>query len=205
MRGTTRRTLALFLPSAVVVTALVGLVYVSVQQDQRSLANDPQLQMAEDAAARLSSGAQPQTVVTGLKVDLATSLAPFITVVGPGNDVLASTATLNGATPVPPVGVLNAARASGNDTITWQPASTVRQAIVVVPFDASGGKGVVVVGRSLRAIEQRETVTMLASAAAWVVTLIALLVACRVAVGLWGGGEPEPKAAAGETPSVRAA
>ena len=205
MRGTTRRTLALFLPSAVVLTALVGLVYVSVQQDQRSLANDPQLQIAEDAAARLSSGAQPQTVVTGLKVDLATSLAPFVTVVGPGNDVLASTATLNGTTPLPPVGVLDAARASGNDTVTWQPASNVRQAIVVVPFDASGGKGVVVVGRSLRAIEQRETVTMLASGAAWVATLIALLVACRIAVGLWGGGVPEPEASAGETPSGRAA
>ena len=46
---------------------------------------------------------------------------------------------------------------------------------------------------------------MLASGAAWVVTLIALLAACRFAVGLWGGGEPEPKASMGETPSIRAA
>ena len=141
----------------------------------------------------MSSGAGPQTVAPGPKVDLSTSLAPFITMVGPDNDVLASTATLNGTTPLPPVGVLDAARASGNDTVTWQPASNVRQAIVAVPFDASGGKGVVVIGRSLRAIEQRETVTMLASGAAWVVTLIALLAACRFAVGLWGGGEPEPR------------
>jgi hypothetical protein len=205
MRGTTRRTLALFLPSAVVVTALAGLVYASVQQDQRSLANDPQLQLAEDAAARLTNGAQPQDVVTGPQVDLSASLAPFITVVGPANEVLASTATLDGKTPVPPVGVLDAARAGGNDTVTWQPASDVRQAIVVIPFDASAGKGTVIVGRSLRAIEQRENLTLLASAGAWLVTLIALLVACRIAVALWGGGEPQPKDSTGETRSVRAA
>ena len=202
MRGTTRRTLALFLPSAVVVTALAGLVYVSVQQDQRSLANDPQLQMAEDAAARLSNGAQPQDVVTGPAVDLASSLAPFITVVSPGNDVLASTATLNGTTPVPPAGVIDAARTGGNDTVTWQPASNVRQAIVVVPYDAAVGQGAVIVGRSLRAIEARETLTLLASAAAWIVTLIALLVACRISAGLWGGGEGDPRASKGDAPLV---
>ena len=205
MRATTRRTLALFLPSAVVVTGLAGLVYVSVQQDQRSLANDPQLQMAEDAAARLSNGAQPQDVVTGQKVDLAASLAPFITVVSPGNDVLASTATLNGGTPVPQAGVIDAARRAGSDSVTWQPASNVRQAIVVVPYDAAIGKGAVIVGRSLRAVEARETLTLLASTAAWLVTLIALLVASRVSVGLWGGGDGEPRPSAGQMPSVRAA
>ena len=202
MRGTTRRTLALFLPSAVVVTALAGLVYVSVQQDQRSLANDPQLQMAQDAAARLTNGAQPRDVVTGPAVDLASSLAPFITVVSPGNDVLASTATLNGTTPVPPAGVIDAARTGGNDTVTWQPASNVRQAIVVVPYDSAVGQGAVIVGRSLRAIEARETLTLLASAAAWIVTLIALLVACRIAVRLWGGGEGDPRASKGDAPLV---
>ena len=72
-----RRAVALFLPSMVVATGLSGLVYAVVQQDLRSGANDPQEQLARDAAIRLDSGASPATVVGSTTVDIASSLAPF--------------------------------------------------------------------------------------------------------------------------------
>jgi hypothetical protein len=41
-----------WLPIAVVTAAFCGLAYLTVQQSLRQGANDPQIQMAEDAAAR---------------------------------------------------------------------------------------------------------------------------------------------------------
>jgi hypothetical protein len=45
-----------WLPIVVVITALSGLVYVAVQQALRQDANDPQIQMAQDAAETLARG-----------------------------------------------------------------------------------------------------------------------------------------------------
>jgi len=69
--------------------------------------------------------------------------------------VLASTGVLDGATPEPPAGVLRAARTHRN-TLTWQPRSGVRAAIVVMPYRSSTASGTVLVGRSLTEVERRE-------------------------------------------------
>ena len=45
-----------WLPLAAVTTLLCGLIYLAVQQSLRWGANDPQIQMAEDAAAALAAG-----------------------------------------------------------------------------------------------------------------------------------------------------
>ena len=58
-----RRALAFFLPVAVLATLCCGLVYGAVQQDLRMGANDPQLQLAEDAARALDAGAPAATLV----------------------------------------------------------------------------------------------------------------------------------------------
>ena len=61
-----RRMIAVFrvwLPFAVIVTAFCGLAYVTVQQALRQGANDPQIQMAEDAAAALDGGAGVDAIV----------------------------------------------------------------------------------------------------------------------------------------------
>ena len=44
----------------IIVTGLSGLIYVGIQQDLRQTANDPQIQMAEDIAAKLTDGQQVQ-------------------------------------------------------------------------------------------------------------------------------------------------
>ena len=66
-----------WIPLAVVTTALVGFTYLGVQQSYRSGLNDPQVQLAEDGAARLDEGATPASVAGTGSVDIARSLAPF--------------------------------------------------------------------------------------------------------------------------------
>jgi len=56
--------------------ALTG--YNISQQVLRMSANDPQIQMAEDAAQRLNAGEDAERIVPDHKVDMAASLAPFV-------------------------------------------------------------------------------------------------------------------------------
>ncbi|BAS12061.1 hypothetical protein AHiyo8_03640 [Arthrobacter sp. Hiyo8] len=55
------------------------------------------------------------------------------------------TATLHGVLPVVPSGVLDTARRSGGDAVTWQPEPGLRMAVIA---RSSAGK-VVVAGQSL--------------------------------------------------------
>jgi hypothetical protein len=130
-----RRAAALFLPVAVLLTVACGLVYVEVQQDLRGGANDPQYQLARDAAARLDAGAAPSSVLDAAPpVDLASSLAPFIIVFDTSYAVLATSATLDDGAPAPPHGVLDAARSGSSSAVTWQPRGGIRLATVTVTW-----------------------------------------------------------------------
>jgi hypothetical protein len=188
-----RRALAFFLPVAVLATLGSGLVYVGVQQDLRGDANDPQRQLAEDAARALDAGAQPAAVVGGSKVDVARSLAPFVVVFDKAGGVLASDGELDGHDPAPPRGVLDAAGRDRPNVVTWQPRPGVRVATVTVPWQA----GTVLAGRSLREVERRENEALLFVAAAWLAMMVALGVAALVAAWLW------PSALAADPPVTR--
>ncbi|MBI2759714.1 MAG: hypothetical protein HYX49_13710 [Chloroflexi bacterium] len=67
-----------WLPLAVVITAFSVLVYTVVQQALRQGLNDPQVQMAEDAAYTLNNGATVDSIASGNKVEMSRSLAPFL-------------------------------------------------------------------------------------------------------------------------------
>jgi hypothetical protein len=186
-----RRTAALFVPAALVLTVACGLSYASVQQALRGGANDPQVQLAEDAASALTAGASPGSVVgpgsavaglagSGL-VDAAVSLAPFVVVYNAAGSPLASNAQLDGELPGAPVGVLQAATASGRNAVTWQPRAGVRIATVTIPWSG----GTVLAGRSLRVVEEREDLALLLASAAWAAGLVALVVATLIAAAIW--------------------
>ena len=173
----------IWVPLAVAVSALSLLVYVGVQQTYRQSLNDPQLQLAEDGAARLSAGASPESVAGSPTVDADKSLAPFVIVVGADDAVLASSVALDGSAPRPPIGVLDTARVKGTDTVTWEPRTGVRIASVSVA--ATGGR-VVVAGRNMRAVEARIDQFGQPALLAWLATLAATLVATwfvEVAIG----------------------
>jgi len=140
---------------AIMVSGLSGLVYAAIQQNIRIAANDPQIQMAEDAATKLANGQSVQQVIPADRVDIARSLAPYIIVYDASGKPLASTALLNGQVPTIPVGVFDEVRHNQEDRITWQPQSGVRSAVVVTQFKGAT-PGFVLVGRSIREVEQRE-------------------------------------------------
>jgi hypothetical protein len=98
--------------------------------------------------------------------------------------VLASDVTLDGGQPVPPNGVMIAARPGSPNTVTWQPRDGVRIASVTVAWSG----GAVLVGRSLQRVEQQEWDTELIAGAAWLVALVAVAGAAIAAAWLWPSG-----------------
>lgn len=181
---------------ALALTLLCGLIYVTAQQVLRQLANDPQVQMAEDAAAALAEGrvpaTLPDTAALAGKIDMAQSLAPFLIRYDEDLQPVSSTAELDGKTPVPPAGVFEFARIHGENRLTWQPRRGVRSATVLVHY--SGRKpGFVLAGRSLREVETRVPALGRLILAGWIGSLLALgttAVALRMIDGLARGAKP---------------
>jgi hypothetical protein len=151
-----RGILKFWLPLATAVILLSGLIYLVAQQSLRSGANDVQIQIAEDAAQALASGQPAAAVFAPGKIDIASSLAPFVVVYDRNGTLLASNAVLHDQSPVLPKGVLEYTFQHHQDRVTWQPESGVRIAAVVVAVPGEAG-GFVLAGRSLREVENRES------------------------------------------------
>lgn len=183
--GLALRVFLYWLPMALVITMLSGLVYVAVQQDLRQGANDPQIQMAQDAAAQLEAGQQPQAVVGAGKVDMAHSLAPYLIVYDQAGNPIASGVQLDGQTPTLPQGVFASVTQSGEDRLSWQPQPGVRSAAVVTRFGGSH-PGFVLAGRSLLEVEKRESQLTQEVVSAWIVATAGSLAAWALALGLAG-------------------
>jgi hypothetical protein len=174
-----------WLPLAVVTTLLCGLVYLVVQQSLRQGANDPQIQMAEDAAAALAAGGTPESMVPAGQVEISTSLAPFMVIYSDTGEPLASSGLLHGTIPLLPSGVFDYTRQNGEDRVSWQPESGVRIAAVVVAYGGAQ-PGFVLAGRSLREVEKRESQVEQITGIVWLVALAGSLVVvagCELILG----------------------
>jgi hypothetical protein len=170
---------------AVIITGCSGLIYVVVQQDLRQSANDPQIRMVEDAAAKLAGGQQVKIIVPAEKVDIAKSLAPYIIVFDATGKPIASSAQLDGQTPTIPPGVFDYVRQHGADRITWQPQPGVRSAVVVTQFQGPN-PGFVLAGRSLREVEIREDNILHIVEFGWIaMLLVSLLATAIISKVLW--------------------
>ncbi len=176
-----RRFLSFFLPAAVVATLACLLIAGAIQQDLRQGANDPQQQFAEDAVSRLNAGTAPSSVVSSSRVDVGTSLAPFVVVYDATGNVLATDGQLDGTAPVPPIGVLDTARRTSRDAVTWQPRAGVRIATVVLAWQG----GTVLAGRSLRRVEEIESSIESLVLLGWLALMGTLAVASFVSARLW--------------------
>lgn len=143
-----------WLPLAAAIVLMAGLLYATSQAVIRQGANDPQIQMARDAAARLAKGETPAAVAAPTGLDIATTLSPFLEVFDPTGKPMASGATLHGQLPLVPTGVFDHVRQSGEEHVTWQPEPGVRQATVIVAYGGSQ-PGFVMAARSLLEAENR--------------------------------------------------
>lgn len=167
--------LKLWLPLVAMVTLLCGIIYIAVQQSYRSNANDPQNQIAEDAADALKNGADPKVLVSSTPTEISRSLKPFLVIYDDHGNVVASDGLLDGKTPSLPNGVLDYTRTCGGDAITWQPRQGVRSALVILSVQNSF-RGFVAAGRSLRMVEERESMLVRQIALGWIVSMGLLLI-----------------------------
>jgi hypothetical protein len=186
---TTKNILKTMIPLAVVITLLSGLLYATMQQVLRKYANDPQIQMAEDAAAALANGKPIDSVVPNAQIDIATSIAPYIVVFDNSGKAIASSGLLHNQLPALPSGIFDYVRQNGEDRITWQPEPGVRSATVVTRFGGAQ-PGFVVAGRSLRESENRTDELGIIIAFGWLGTLFAALVAVSLSELLLASDSP---------------
>ncbi len=137
-------------------TLVLGASYTMVQQSTRLSANDIPLSLSQTISNELDSGSSPNDVIASQMVNLASNTNPFIIITDDSKHVLASTAHLNGQTPLPPAGVFSYTDAHGSDHFTWQPADNVRLATRVVAYGTKGkDAGFIITGQSLKPYEDR--------------------------------------------------
>jgi hypothetical protein len=168
------------------ISTVLGLALYSIpQQVLRQGANDPQIEMATNLAARLNfygvtDGLRQGALLNGGGVvDMAHSLSPFLIVYDDQGRPLGSTAQLGGRTPTPPAGVFDYVRTHGEERLSWQPVlggvHGVRIAAVVERVNGPQ-PGFVLAGRSLREVEVREAQVQQMAGLAWLAMLGLILV-----------------------------
>jgi hypothetical protein len=151
----------------------MGMTYIGIQQNIRQSANDPQIQMAEDAAIALGKGVDPTTLV-GARSGNNDTLAPFMIVADNNYKVLATSWIPDD---LPPVGSLTYAKEHGHNYVTWSPAhSSLRMAAVILPFNGEK-TGYVIAARNLRAVEERKTELTQLFAMGWAVMAVLVIAA----------------------------
>ncbi len=152
-RQINRQTIRLWLLTVTIGFGVIVFAYTAVQQSLRLSLNDPQWQIAQDAADKLTQGATPRSVLPSDQIDESKSLAPFVTVVDKNIHVLASSGKIGNIVPLPPPSAFPDAQKRGNNWFTWQHNNyTVRDAAVIVPYQGHN-PGYVLVARSMSQVE----------------------------------------------------
>lgn len=167
----------IWLPSAVVVALACSLIYLTVQQNYRTNAGDPQIQLAQDTARFLSDQADLSAIVESLNgnVEMDKSLAPFLAVYDKDGKLLKSSGMISGKTPDLPKGVFDYTKSHNESTFTWEPQKGVRIAAVLEKFSGNS-QGFVLAGRSLKEVEKRETNLLLEVGMGFVAGLVGTLI-----------------------------
>lgn len=151
-------------------TFIAGTGYLISHQVLRMSANDPQIQLAEDAANRMTEGENASAVIPERRIDIASSLAPFVIVYDDSGRPIASSAYLDGSIPAPPRGVFEFVRSNHEERVTWQP----RPGVCIASVMTRTPRGFVVAGRNMREVEIREALVFKLAAMGWLVANVAL-------------------------------
>jgi len=162
-----------WLPIALAISAMSGLVYVTGQQILRQGANDPQIQLAEDWAQDIQGGVQPPQLNLGNTIDPTKSVAPF-GIVYDAKGVLATGSVKEPNAMSLPDGVIASVDKSSNteSRFTWQPASGARFAVVIKRAQRDGAEPYyVLAGRNMVEVEKRESHVLLMTTFAWLVAM----------------------------------
>lgn len=177
--------LRLWLALAGVTTLVLGGAYAMTQQATRLSADDLPLSAAQTARQELQANSSAKDVIPAIKTNLRDEASSFTIITDDTEHVLASSATLDGQTPLPPKGVFSFTKQHGTDHFTWEPSPGVRLATRVMAYDSDNGGGFVITGQSLKPYEERISVYTWIALAAWLASLawsylLLLLPALRV-------------------------
>lgn len=167
--------LYLFLPYAVTITLLCGLLFLTLQQTLRLGANEPLVQLSLELSNRLSKEQEIPHQFPANKIDISKSISPFFYVYDVNRQFIGTTASINGEEVQIPKGVLEAARKNGQRRVTWQPAKDVRAALVVVHFKGQS-EGFVATGRNLQETEALIFKLQVLIGFGWIITLLFVFV-----------------------------
>ena len=92
-----------------ITTIIFGVIYAAIQQNYRSGANDPQIQLARDINLKLHEGKAVDTFFSD-SINIAQSLSPFVVLYDANGKPLRSSGYLNSKIPELPAGVFDFAR-----------------------------------------------------------------------------------------------
>lgn len=154
LEGRVRDVSRIFVPLFVTFTLVVAVVYGASHQILRSLANDPQIEIAESLSASLAAGQTVPALDPANAIDMGKSLALYASVYDASGKVTVTSGVLNGQQIAVPKGVLDYAKEHGENRVTWAPENGTRQAIIVRYYTTGSDEGYVVIGRSLRETEK---------------------------------------------------
>lgn len=161
-----------FVPFGVAITLILGTVYLVVQQNYRLSANDPQIQIAEDAENALKEGKSAKNSDDLIeKIDIEKSLATYMIEYDKTGALVIGNGYVDGKNAELPRGVYDYAKQHGEDRFTWQPKKGVRSAGVLVYYKGKN-EGFVFAGRSLRETEKRIDLLTKQVGLAWFLTLL---------------------------------
>lgn len=166
-----RQSVRLWLAIVGSATLIIGAAYTMVQQSTRESANDVPLAIAQTVKSELESGAAPSDLVSTRKIDLKNNINPFVIITDDSGHVVASSALLNGQTPLPPKGVFSYTAVHNQDEFSWQPAAKVRLATEVLTYGKAPNSGFIVTGQSLKQSEDRVEIYTKLAVAAWLATV----------------------------------
>ena len=156
-----------------ILTALGGGASLTVQQMLRQGANEPQAEMADSYASKISLGASPEDSIPAAHVDIQRDLQPFVIFYDEHGQPQKSSGYLGQVVPTPPRGVFEYARNHGSNTLTWQPRPGVRIA-AVTRYIAGPHPGYVLAGRSLRLTEESESLLWRITFLGWFAVVLLL-------------------------------
>ncbi len=163
-----------FVCEVVLVSILYLTIYLVGQQILRQLANNPQIQMAEDISYGLSNGKNYSTVLNTSNIDPNLSLSPFTLIYDINGNILSDNLSPSANLPSLPKGIFAYVQGKGEDRFTWQPSNNLRLAVVVTEYIGKNGGGFVLVGRSLREVENLESTIEIYVSAAWFISILLL-------------------------------
>lgn len=160
-----------WIPLGFSVTAVFIFGYISLQQSMRMSANDAPLDIAINIDQALTEGVSFKQFNSSRPVEMDKSLSPYVILYDASGTPIAGSGAIHGNYPVPPSGVFEYLKTHKQDSFTWEPSGSARQA-VVARYHNGATPIFIIAGHSLKEVEGRVTQLSKLSFVLWLSTMV---------------------------------